>query len=110
MIKPYSYSYIYISQLNQQPTRTYADLLRRLAYADPTQTYALQAKCYAADFQCSRLYVALLVEKKRCSRASAKAIGTEEDRKAKIAKLDRLELLLTLTPMVRSTYLSCKSR
>ena len=36
---------------HRQPTRTYAPILHRLAYADPTQTYALQAKCYAADFQ-----------------------------------------------------------
>ena len=59
----YIYIYIYICT-SQQPTRTYADLLRRLAYADPTQTYAMQATCYPADFQCSRLYVALLVARK----------------------------------------------
>ena len=36
---------------HRQPTRTYAPILHRLAYADPTQSYALQAKSYAADFQ-----------------------------------------------------------
>ena len=35
----------------QPTTRTYAPMLHRLAYADPTQTYALQAKCYAAGFE-----------------------------------------------------------
>ena len=52
---------------HRQPTRTCAPILHRLAYADPTQTYALQAKSYAADFQSSRLYVALLLEKKNAA-------------------------------------------
>ena len=62
----YVYVHVYHT-IYRQPTRTYAPILHRHAYADPTQPYALQAKCYAADFQCSRLCVALLVEKKRCS-------------------------------------------
>ena len=71
-IHMYIYIYIYTSiyryhTIHHQPTRTYAPILHRLAYADPTQTYCPAGTCYVADFQRPRLYVALRVEKQGCS-------------------------------------------